>query len=76
MSRGAGEAMNCDFVGPTKRMTRRQAGKLLCLFPLFVSASADAQTSPQGTHSDLDFDSSDAQLDGAFRWAKIKAGKK
>jgi hypothetical protein len=73
MSRGAGEAMNCDFLGPTKRMTRRQAGKLLCLFPLFVSASTDAQTSPQGTHSDLDFDSSDAQLDGAFRWAKIEA---
>jgi hypothetical protein len=69
----SGDEMDRDFVGPTKRMTRRQAGKLLCLIPFFPNAFAYAQTLNQRVHSELDCESSDPQLNGAFRWAKLEA---
>lgn len=65
--------MNCNSVGTEKQITRRQAGKLLCSLPLFLSASAYAQAAPLQAHSELDFESSDAQLDKAFGWAKREA---
>lgn len=65
--------MDLDCVGLTKQMTRRHAGKLLCMLPLCASVSTYSQTPNPRAHSELDLDTSDPQLDQAFRWAKLEA---
>ncbi len=54
-------------------ITRRQVNKALCLVPFLVSASSLSQASTRHEKSELDFDSSDAQLVNVFRWAKQEA---
>lgn len=54
-------------------MTRRQVNKALCLVPFLMSASMSSQTETRGAQSELEFDSSDARLVNAFRWAKQEA---
>jgi hypothetical protein len=55
------------------QMTRRQAGKLLCLLPFFATRYSFPQMPARQAHSELDFESSDTQLQGAFQWAKRQA---
>lgn len=52
-------------------VTRRQINKALCLVPFLMSASMRGET--RDAQSELEFDSSDAQLATAFRWAKQEA---
>lgn len=54
-------------------MTRRQVNKALCFVPLLMSASMSLRGETRDAKSALEFDSSDAALVNAFRWAKQEA---
>jgi hypothetical protein len=54
-------------------MTRRQVNKALCLVPFLMSSAMSSRAETRDAHSKLEFDSSDARLVKAFRWAKQEA---
>jgi hypothetical protein len=54
-------------------ITRRQVNKALCLVPFLMSAPMSLRGETRDAQSELEFDSSDARLVNAFRWAKQEA---